>query len=261
LGGGAISSENTARELFGSEQNGKVHYGYLEQANGGTLFLNDVADLEPGAQSKLSAALETGSFQRVGGTEPVEINVRIMAATYKDLQEEVAAGRFREDLFYHLNVVPLSMPTLSEHREDVPELLKACVAWFVDQENLPYRRFSTAAQNRLRNYGWPGNLRELKNLVQRLLILGSNEEIGIEEVEATISSNAPSPSPSSRPATTGLPLREAREEFERTYLRELLKACGGSVALVAERAGMERTNLYRKLRALGIDPKHPDAEA
>jgi len=257
LGGGAISSENTARELFGSEDSGKVHYGYLEQASGGTLFLNDVADLDPEAQSKLSGALETASFLRVGGTEPVEINVRIIAATHRNLEEEVAAERFREDLFYHLNVVPLRVPALREHCEDVPELLRNCVSWFVDRENLPYRRFSTAAQNRLRNHAWPGNIRELRNLVQRLLILGREDEISTDEVEAAISSGQ-GPTPATAGMVTHLPLREAREDFERTYLRQLLRACDGSVAMVAERAGMERTNLYRKLRALGIDPKNPD---
>jgi DNA-binding NtrC family response regulator len=259
LGSGAIAGENAARELFGSEENGRIHYGFLEQANGGTLFLNDVADLEPEAQNKLSGALETSSFLRVGGLEPVEVNVRVMAATHRNLDDEVANGHFREDLFYHLNVVPLHVPALRDHCEDVPELLKQCVAWFMDHENLPYRHFSMAAQNRLRNYHWPGNLRELKNLLQRLMILGSEEEISLEDVEVALSSSPSSSSSVPVTAATDLPLREAREEFERSYLRQLLKSCDGSVALVAERAGMERTNLYRKLRALGIDPKHPDA--
>jgi DNA-binding NtrC family response regulator len=257
LGGGAISSENTARELFGSEDSGKLHYGYLEQASGGTLFLNDVADLDPEAQSKLSGALETGSFLRVGGAEPVEINVRTIAATHRNLEEEVATGRFREDLFYHLNVVPLRVPALRAHCEDVPELLRNCVNWFVDRENLPYRQFSTAAQNRLRNHSWPGNIRELRNLVQRLLILGREDEISTDEAEAAISSDQV-PVATAGGSITHLPLREAREDFERSYLRQLLRACDGSVAMVAERAGMERTNLYRKLRALGIDPKNPE---
>ena len=139
----------------------------------------------------------------------------------------------------------------------MPELLRNCVSWFVDRENLPYRRFSTAAQNRLRNHGWPGNIRELRNLVQRLLILGREDEISSDELEAAISSGQ-GPVPTTAGLVTHLPLREAREDFERTYLRQLLRTCDGSVAMVAERAGMERTNLYRKLRALGIDPKNPD---
>jgi DNA-binding NtrC family response regulator len=259
LGSGAIASENAARELFGSEENGRIHYGFLEQANGGTLFLNDVADLDPEAQSKLSGALETGSFLRVGGLEPVEINVRVMAATHRNLDDEVANGHFREDLFYHLNVVPLQVPPLRDHCEDVPELITQCVSGFMDHDNLPYRHFSMAAQNRLRNYHWPGNVRELRNMVQRLLILGAEEEIGQDEVDVALSASPTTSSAAPVTATTDLPLREAREEFERSYLRQLLKACDGSVALVAERAGMERTNLYRKLRALGIDPKNPDA--
>ena len=261
LGSGAIAGENSARELFGSEGGERIHYGYLDQANGGTLFLNDVADLEPEAQNRLAGALETSSFKRVGGTEPVAVDVRVMAATHRDLGREVAAGRFREDLYYHLNVVPLRVPPLRDHCEDVPALLTQCVHWLVDHEGLPYRRFSTAAQNRLRNHGFPGNIRELKNLARRLLILGADEEIGLEEVEAALASSHAAKGAGQFPlAPTDLPLREAREEFERNYLRQLLKACEGSVALVAERAGMERTNLYRKLRALGIDPRNPDAE-
>ncbi len=262
LGSGAISGENSARELFGSEDGERIHYGYLEQANGGTLFLNDVADLDPEAQNRLSGALETSSFMRVGGIEPVAIDVRVMAASHRDLERDVAGGRFREDLFYHLNVVPLRVPPLRDHCEDVPELLTQCVHWFVDYEGLPYRRFSTAAQNRLRNHPFPGNIRELKNMVQRLLILGADEEIGLDEVEAALNTtSSPKSGGQFTLAPTDLPLREAREEFERSYLRQLLKACDGSVALVAERAGMERTNLYRKLRALGIDPRNPDSDA
>lgn len=262
LGGGAISGENCARELFGSEERGRVHYGYLEQAHGGTLFLDDVTDLTLDAQVKASAALETGTILRVGGNEPITVDVRIIAATHRNLEDEVGAGRFREDLFYHLNVVPIRVPSLRDRIEDVPELLDGAVHWFVDHEQLPYRRFSMAAKNRLRNHRWPGNVRELKNLVQRLLITGSGEEIGLEEIESNLRSAAATPeSEHVTSAPLNLPLREAREEFERVYLRQLLLECGGSVALVAERAGMERTNLYRKLRALGIDPKNPEAPA
>jgi len=260
LGGGTISGENCARELFGSEEGDRVHYGYLEQAHGGTLFLDDVADLTMDAQIKASGALETGTILRVGGSEPITVDVRVIAATHRNLEEEVIAGRFREDLFYHLNVVPIRLPSLRDRVEDVPELLDTAVSFFVDREHLPYRRFSMAAKNRLRNHRWPGNVRELKNLVQRLLITGSGEEISLEEIEANLSSTTVVPNAEHvTSAPLNLPLREAREEFERVYLRQLLLECGGSVALVAERAGMERTNLYRKLRALGIDPKNPEA--
>ncbi|NJN45407.1 MAG: sigma-54-dependent Fis family transcriptional regulator [Candidatus Competibacteraceae bacterium] len=255
VGVGSIARENSTMELFGAEQGEKIHYGHLEQASSGTLFLDELADMDSEAQSRLAGALENGSFLRIGGKEPVQVNVRVMAATHRNLEQEVAEGRFREDLYYHLNVVPINLPPLREHVEDVPELLNYYVNYFVDQENLPYRHFNMAAQNRLRNYTWPGNVRELKNLVQRLLILGIEEEVTLEEVESAISST---PLAKSREVTSiplDLPLREAREQFERSYLLQQFKDCDGNVARLAERVGMERTNLYRKLRALGIDPK------
>lgn len=260
LGGGTVAGENAARELFGSEEQGRVHYGYLEKAQAGVLFLDDVADLDTEAQSKLSGALESGSFLRVGGSEAVKVNVRVVAATHEDLAQEVSRGRFREDLYYHLNVLPIRVPPLREHCEDVPELLSFYVNWYVDHEKLSYRRFSLAAQNRLRNYHWPGNIRELRNLVQRLLILGVGEEIGLDEVEAAVAASAaPAASGGGDDGLLQMPLKEARERFERTYLRRMLVECRGSVAMVAERAGVERTNLYRKLRSLQIDPKNPEA--
>ncbi|WJW75626.1 sigma-54 dependent transcriptional regulator [Thiohalobacter sp. IOR34] len=251
---GSLSQQTSARELFGSEEDGRLSYGRFEQANGGTLYLDDIADMDEQTQARLLSVLETRNFIRLGGNEPVQVDLRIIAATRQDLEREVAAGRFREDLYYHLNVVPLQVPRLAEHCEDVPELLNYYVDYFVDRENLPYRHFSVAAQNRLRNYAWPGNIRELKNLVQRLLILGAGEEIGVEEVDSAL-----------RVASEGgaadalggvpmdLPLREAREQFEKIYLERQLKEAGGSVGRLAQRVGMERTHLYRKLKALGID--------
>jgi DNA-binding NtrC family response regulator len=206
------------------------------------------------AQGQLAGSLDTGVFLRVGGTEPVQVDVRVIACTHKDLQGEVAAGRFREDLFYQLNVVPLDVPPLREHREDVPELLKHFVEQFVAQEKLPYRHFTLGAQNFLRNYGWPGNIRELKNLVQRLLILGAGPEITQEEVETTVGS---APHAAAGMQIPGLsmdqPLRQARESFERVYLEYQLEKHGGNVTKMAQEVGMERTHLYRKLRSVGIE--------
>lgn len=254
---GSIARENSEFELFGSEEGDSVHYGRLEQANRGILFLQGVADMDLDTQSRLRSAIEGQSFMRVGGVDPVQVDVCIYASTHKDLELEVKAGRFREDLYYHLNVVPLRIPPLREHCEDIPELLAYYVDYFVNQENLPYRRFSVAAQNRLRNYPWPGNVRELKNLVQRLLILGSGEDVGLEEVESGLSTHTESKVNigSIASGAIDLPLREAREQFEREYLTHQLQACGGSVGKLAKLVGMERTNLYRKLRALGIDVK------
>jgi DNA-binding NtrC family response regulator len=249
---GSISEENSAEELFGHEDGESVSYGRLEQANGGTLCIGDIADMDMQTQARLLSVLQTHTFKRIGGNEDVDVDLRIIATTNRNLEEEVAAGRFRQDLFYHLNVLPLQIPALRDHEDDVHELLNFYIDFMVSHEHLSYRHFSVAAQNRLRGYEWPGNILELKNLVQRLLILGSGEEIGADEVEHAISSLQ---------TTTGaapvlpydLPLREAREQFEYNYLVHQLEAAGGSVGKLAKRVGMERTHLYRKLRALGID--------
>ncbi len=256
MGVSAIAKGNSARELFGSEKGDRIQYGALEQARGGTLFLDEVADMDLEAQAQLLGALDTGSFLRIGGTDPVEIDVRIIAATKRDLEIEVQEGRFREDLFYHLNVVPLNIPPLHEHPEDVPDLLNFYVDHFVQHEKLPYRHFSVGAQNFLRNYGWPGNVRELKNMVQRLLILGAGEEIAQDEVELAVSG---------RKATEMVnaggmfsfdqPLRQAREQFEKVYLEYQLEKHGGNVSKTAAEVEMERTHLYRKLKSLGVEIK------
>jgi len=260
---GTLSGRRAARKLFGSEEDGRIVYGLLEQANHGTLFIDELADLDLEAQTRLLSALHGRSIYRVAGAEPVDLDVRIVAASRVDLENEIRIGRFREDLYYHLNVVPLRIPPLREHVEDVPDLLNFYLDRLVDQEKLPYRRFTLAAQNRLRNYDWPGNVRELKNLVQRLLILGDGTDIDVREVEAALIQppveRPPEPQAGARPAEEplplDLPLREAREQFERIYLQHQLRRAEGSVGQLAKLTGMERTNLYRKLKALGIDPK------
>jgi len=246
------TAESQALELFGNQHDNQI--GRLEQANGGTLFIKDIADMDENVQARLLSSLESHSFLRNGGTEAIDIDVRIIAATSHDIDQAVATGRLREDLYYYLNVIPLYIPPLREHCEDIPELLEYYVNLSVTQENLPYRRFSVATQNRLRNHSWPGNIRELRNLVQRLLILGSSSVIEVDEIEPTLNTQQ-------RPASVGnlsiydLPLREAREQFERAYLEHQLQEVGGNVSKVAARVGLERTHLYRKLRALDIDPK------
>ncbi len=252
----ALSPENAALELFGSEREGRTVYGKLEQASGGTLFLDEVADMDLEAQAQLVRALDTGSFLRVGGDEPVTVDVRVIAATQRNLQEAVERGEFREDLFYQLNVVPLSVPPLRDHCEDVPELLQSAVDRLVEQEKLPYRRFSIAAQNVLRNHDWPGNIRELKNLVQRVLILGNSAEITPQEVEAALGAVHGAAASQAIPGVSfDQPLRDARDAFEKAYLEYQLEKHGGNVSQMAEEAGMERTHLYRKLRDRGIEIK------
>jgi DNA-binding NtrC family response regulator len=252
---GSISTDNSAVELFGQEEGDSIHYGRLEQANGGTLCIGDIADMDMPTQTRLLSVFQTNSFTRVGGSEDVEVDLRVIATTQRNLEEEVAAGRFRDDLFYHLNVVPLHIPALREHADDVHDLLNFYIDYFVGNEKLAYRHFGVAAQNRMRNYGWPGNIRELKNLVQRLLILGSSEEIGTDEIEQSLNSQAAAAAHAVPATAYDLPLREAREQFERDYLEHQLSQSGGSVGKLAKRVGMERTHLYRKLRSLGIDHK------
>jgi len=252
----SVAPENWSRELFGSEAEEPVYLGRLEQASGGTLFLDDIAEMDLDTQSRLCAALQSKSVMRIGGGHPISIDVRVIASCRNDLSEAVRRGKFREDPYFLLNVVPLTLPPLRERPEDVPELLRFYAEYFPSRENLPYRHFSIAAQNRLRQYSWPGNIRELKNLVQRLLILGK-DEIEPEEVELALGktdarNDVLGPESS---IDYGLPLREAREQFERAYLLRQLRAVGGSVGKLAKAAGMERTHLYRKLRALDIDPK------
>lgn len=250
----AVPVQNLGVQLFGSETDGEITTGVFEQAAGGTLFLDQISDLDLATQSHLINVLEEKRFLRVGGKQAVTLDVRVIAASHQNLEEAVAAGRFREDLYYRLNVVPITVPALREHREDVPELVGFYVDWMVEKEGLPYRRFTTGALNLLRNYTWPGNIRELKNLVQRLLILTRNEEIGDTDVAAALGAQKAVVSAQTMPTLLfDLPLREARDQFEKAYLEHYLKRTGGNVSEVADAVGMERTHLYRKLKGLGID--------
>ncbi len=177
-----------------------------------------------------------------------------------DHEARIEKGDLRRDLVAHLGVLTVRIPPLREYSEDVPELLAYYVDKLVDAEGLTFRRFSVAAQNRLRNYPWPDNVRELKNLVRRLLLAGGGGDITLEEVEAHIRASVPADEPLVKQDLLSLPLREAREQFERAYLQQQLVLCDGKVGRLAKRVGMERTHLYRKLRSLGIDFKSVSAE-
>ena len=242
-------------ELFGAEDGPLIRYGAVEKANSGTLFLEDIVDMEPELQSRLVTMLQERSFLRVDGTTPVPLNVRIVTASRSDVGRTVAASRLREDLYYLLNVVPVEVPPLRDHREDVPELVSYYIDVLVTREHLPNRRLTVGAQNRLRNHNWPGNVRELINVLQRLLILGSGSVIELEEVDAALGAIPQIERREDEIMEFELPFREAREQFERAYLEYRLRKAGGSVSKVATAAGIERTHLYRKLRGLGIDPK------
>jgi two-component system nitrogen regulation response regulator NtrX len=249
----SLRESDAEGQLFGREEGGSVTVnGLLEEANGGTLFINEIEDLPPAVQRMLIGVLEAGNFTRLGGTQPVVFNARVLSSAQPGV--EIRAGEaLRRDLLAHLNTLIVRVPPLREYAEDVPELLRHYVDRAVDSESLTFRRFSVAAQNRLRNYPWPDNVRELKNLVHRLLIQGGAEEIRLEEIERELAVQAPPGEPLVKQDLLALPLREAREQFERAYLQQQLLLCNGKVGQLAKRVGMERTHLYRKLRSLGVD--------
>jgi len=245
------SGPGTGRIKFGTESNGQVAPGVLERAGAGTLFINELEDLPLQAQRALLGTLESGQFTRVGGSTPVMFKARLLSSARPGI--ETRSEEFRRDLLAHLNTLIVRVPPLREYTEDVPDLLRHYVDRMVDGEGLTFRKFSVAAQNRLRNYPWPDNVRELKNLVQRLLLQGGAEEIRLEEIERELAAAAPTAEPLVKQDLLALPLREAREQFERAYLQQQLLLCNGKVGQLAKRVGMERTHLYRKLRSLGVD--------
>jgi two-component system nitrogen regulation response regulator NtrX len=242
-----------ASALFGSERDGEVALGAFDLAAGGTLYLNGLEELTSEAQRALVGAIEQSGYTRVGGRERMPLNVRWISSAQEGFEARTAPEPFRRDLIAHLNVITLRVPPLRDYAEDVPDLLRYYVDRLVDDQHLPLRRFSVAAQNRLRNYPWPGNLGELKNLVQRVLVLGAGEEIRLEEIERELAVKMALDEPLVKQDLLALPLREAREQFERAYLQQQLLLCNGKVGQLAKRVGMERTHLYRKLRALGVD--------
>ena len=250
---GSATDASAEVQLFGREDGDHVEPGCLERARNGTLFINELADLGPVGQRLLHGAIEARRFTRSGGRQPVPVEVRFISSAPPGFEQSVDQEGFRRELLTHLSVVVLQVPPLREYPEDVPELLRYYLDKLVDEEGLPYRRFSVASQNRLRNYPWPGNVRELRNLVHRLLILGGEEEIGLQEVEQILSAESRADEPLVKQDLLSLPLREAREHFERAYLQQQLQLCEGKVGQLAKRVGMERTHLYRKLRSLGID--------
>jgi DNA-binding NtrC family response regulator len=249
---GALTEGDLEANLYGVGDGGEPRKGVLEQAEGGTLYVNGLEDLSTAAQRLLLAAIDTGSYLRKSGTAPLRLDARIISSAQPGFETR-GAEPFRIDLLSHLNVLELRVPPLREYAEDVPELLRYYVDRLVDEERLPFRRFGVAAQNRLRNYPWPGNIRELKNLVHRLLIQGGTEEIHLEEIERQIAARTVTDEPLVKQDLLALPLREAREHFERAYLTQQLQLCNGKVGQLAKRVGMERTHLYRKLRSLGVD--------
>jgi DNA-binding NtrC family response regulator len=244
--GGDLTAEAAEARLLGTG----FEPGVLELAQGGILMINDLADVSTEARRLLLGVLRAGNF--VSGHDGMQrtLNLRIVSCAPPGFDHSES---FSAELLSLLSVIVLRVPPLREYPEDVPELLRFYVDRFVDSEQLPFRRFSVAAQNRLRNYPWPGNVRELKNLVRRTLILGGAEEISLTEVETQLNASAHGDEPLVKQDLLAMPLREAREHFERAYLQQQLLLCNGKVGQLAKRVGMERTHLYRKLRSLGVD--------
>ncbi|GJE71214.1 nitrogen assimilation response regulator NtrX [Methylorubrum podarium] len=255
-----ITPETMEAELFGVEGGeGRVRrVGALEEAHGGSLYIDEVADMPKETQSRILRVLVDQNFQRVGGTARVHVDVRIISSSSRDLTEEIGAGRFREDLFHRLSVVPIRIPSLAERREDVPELISFFMEQISAATGLPRRRIAEDAMAVLQSHDWPGNVRQLRNNVERLMILTQSDpeqEVTSEMLPTEIGALVPTtPTGAGGEKLMSLALREAREIFEREYLIAQIARFSGNISRTAEFIGMERSALHRKLKSLGIGP-------
>ncbi len=255
----AITPERMEIELFGTEQlDGRGRkIGALEEAHGGTLFIDEISDMPRETQNKILRVLVEQTFLRAGGTTKVEVDTRIITSTARNLEEEIAAGRFREDLFHRLSVVPIRVPPLTERREDVAPLVEHFMEQISQATGLPKRRIGDDAMAVLQTHDWPGNVRQLRNNVERLMILAGGDPdavIAADMLPPEVGSMVPSmPNGSGGEHLMGMPLRDAREAFEREYLRAQISRFSGNISRTAEFVGMERSALHRKLKALGMD--------
>jgi two-component system nitrogen regulation response regulator NtrX len=255
-----ITPDTMEAELFGVEAGeGRARrVGALEEAHGGSLYIDEVADMPRETQNRILRVLVDQNFQRVGGTTRVHVDVRIISSSSRDLAEEIAGGRFREDLFHRLSVVPIRVPSLSERREDVPELITFFMEQISGATGLPRRRIAEDAMAVLQSHDWPGNVRQLRNNVERLMILthtDPDQEVTSEMLPTEIGALVPTtPNGSGGEKLMSLALREAREIFEREYLIAQIARFSGNISRTAEFIGMERSALHRKLKSLGIGP-------
>ncbi|HUG36837.1 MAG TPA: sigma-54 dependent transcriptional regulator, partial [Candidatus Limnocylindrales bacterium] len=252
----AIPEELIESELFGHERGaftGAIarHRGKFEVADTGTLFLDEIADMSLKTQAKVLRALEEQAFERVGGKETIRVDVRVLAASNQDLSERIAQGRFREDLFYRLNVIPIEVPSLRRRKEDLPALVQYFIGLFSAENGKRPKTISVEALAYFLSYDWPGNVRELRNMVERLVIMAPRDVIGPEDLPPPLRPKdvmAVGPEDNARERT----LKEAREAFERAYILAELRAHEGNVARTAEKLGIERSHLYRKLKTYGL---------
>lgn len=253
-----ITPENMEAELFGVEGGeGKARrIGALEEAHGGTLYIDEIIDMPKETQSRVLRVLVDQNFQRLDGTTRVHVDVRVISSSSRDIPAEIAAGRFREDLFHRLSVVPIRVPSLAERREDVPELIDYFMTQISSATGLAKRRIGIDAMAVLQSHDWPGNVRQLRNNIERLMILTSGDaesEITTEMLPAEVGAMVPTtPSGAGGERLMSLPLREAREIFEKEYLLAQIARFSGNISRTAEFIGMERSALHRKLRSLGL---------
>ncbi len=249
-----IESERMEEVLFGRETTERgVEKGLLEQAHGGIVYFDEVADMPPGTQSKILRVLTEQQFTRVGGADKVRVDLRVISSTTRDLRAEIQAGRFRQELYDRLNVVPIAVPPLEERREDIPELTRYFIEGFHRSQGLPMRDLTSEAEAMLQTMSWPGNIRQLRNVIERVLILGDSGGL----IEARELPGQETATESGGKLVLGggmatLPLREAREVFEREYLLTQINRFGGNISRTAGFVGMERSALHRKLKSLGV---------
>ena len=249
-----VEPDRVEEVLFGRESLERgVEAGLLEQANGGSVYFDEVADMPLGTQTKILRVLVDQSFTRVGGSDKIKVDLRVISSTSKDLAAEIEAERFREELYHRLNVVPIAVPSLSERREDIPVLVNHFIEGFNEEQGLPLRELSDDAVALMQTMNWPGNIRQLKNLIERVLILG--DDTGPIEARELPGEEGPAQE-EGRVVLSGalatMPLREAREAFEREYLLTQINRFGGNISRTASFVGMERSALHRKLKSLGV---------
>ncbi len=250
-----IDPDRMEEALFGKESTERgIEPGLLEQANGGVVFFDEVADMPLGTQSKILRVLVDQKFQRAGGSEMVEVDLRVISSTNKDLDQEIVENRFRQELYHRLNVVPIEVPSLADRREDIPVLAEHFLRYFNETQGLPARQLSEDAEALLQTMIWPGNVRQLKNMMERVLILGDGA--GMIDAKDLPDEEEKAGTQDGRVMLAGglatLPLREAREAFEREYLLTQINRFGGNISRTASFVGMERSALHRKLKSLGV---------
>ena len=258
-----ITPERFEHELFGEEADGKlIRAGLLEMADGGTLYLDEVGDMPLSTQARILRVLTEQSFARVGGHRQIRVDVRVVSSTSRNLEKEIAERRFREDLFYRLNVVPVSVPPLAERREDIPALVDHFFARGANDQGLPPPEVSMEAMAALQAYEWPGNVRQLRNVVERTVILAPRERLSLIEPDMLPSEIAHGRlgGDVGMSGMMGVPLREARESFEREYLRVQIRRFSGNISKTAGFIGMERSALHRKLKLLGMVERRDDED-